>query len=129
MHQGLVRPGATLTVVSQASVDEGAAQFPSIAGGVPAEQDGTIRSVVGGVLVGRLLELGSKDIQFVAEVNGNMGPGRRMMFRVLAQMDLRSVLAFEPFRLGWRARCQLHTFVIEEVDEERRFGVGSVDGN
>ena len=50
-----------------------------------------------------------------------MGPRRGMVLGVLAEVDLRSVFAFEPFRHGAACPAQLDAFIVEEVDEERRF--------
>jgi len=79
------------------------------------------------VPVTSLIKLALHCRQIVAQLDSNVRPRRRAMIRILAQVDLLAVRALEPPRRGWVIGSQLDAAVLEKVDQERYFGLGSTD--
>jgi hypothetical protein len=98
-------------------------------GRVLAEHDAELLPIAGAVLEPDLLKPFLQRAERVAELERDVGSGRGVVVRILAEVDLCTVLALEPQGGGWRPRGQLHRPVAEEVGEEGGLGVRSIDRN
>jgi hypothetical protein len=104
------------------------AQFPAVAGRVLAEGYADIRPVEVDHLVASCVEPFGHRLEIGAKFDGDVGSGRRVVVRILSQVNLCTVWKLEPPGhrkvLGWR-----HPLITQDLHEERGLIVLTADGN